>query len=151
MKYLFSTLLLIGFSALAGCGDSSGPQTSAPAVNPPPAQTVGTIASSAAAGEVETVDPTAGEGAATDVAEIDLAAGEATYNRSCLSCHAAGLAGAPKLGVAEDWAPRAAKGLDALVASSLAGVPPAMPAKGLCFDCSEADMRNVVAYMLSKI
>jgi len=151
MKYLLTTLWLIGVSSLAGCGDSAGPQSSSPAVDAAAAQKVVTPATPESPSGAQTGDTQKNDGAAAVSAEFDLAAGEATYNKTCLSCHAAGLAGAPKLGVAEDWAPRAAKGLDALVASSLAGVPPAMPAKGLCFDCSEDDMRNVVAYMLSKL
>jgi cytochrome c5 len=80
----------------------------------------------------------------------DLAAGEATYGRFCFSCHAAGVAGAPKLGVAEDWAPRIAKGLDLLLASTIEGIPPGMPARGLCMNCSDDDLRNTVAWMIAQ-
>jgi len=99
----------------------------------------------ASAGEVAA---NAGNGAAA--AAPDLAAGEATYGRFCFSCHAAGVAGAPKLGSAEDWAPRIAKGLDMLVATSIEGIPPGMPAKGLCMSCTEEDMRNTVAWMIAQ-
>lgn len=87
--------------------------------------------------------------AAADMAP-DLAAGEQTYGRFCFSCHAAGVAGAPKLGVTDDWAPRTAKGLDALVTSTIEGIPPGMPARGLCMNCSDADLRNTVAWMMAQ-
>lgn len=89
-------------------------------------------------------------GVAVAAAEPDLAAGEETYGRFCFSCHAAGVAGAPKLGAVEDWAPRIAKGLDMLVASSIEGIPPGMPAKGLCMSCSEDDLRNTIAWMIAQ-
>ena len=159
MKYLLASVLVVMLGSLVGCGDSSAP--SAPATQAPAAQA---NESAAQTNEPATQTDTAqvlGEAAAgaTQAAAaadlgpggIDLAAGEAIYNRTCLSCHAAGLAGAPKLGATEDWAPRVAKGIDALVAVSIKGVPPAMPAKGLCLDCSEADMLNAVAFMLSKL
>ncbi|MEM7216761.1 MAG: c-type cytochrome [Pseudomonadota bacterium] len=85
---------------------------------------------------------------AVDPAEIDLAAGEASYNRYCFSCHASGVAGAPRVGDRTAWTPRAAKGLDALVAASIAGVPPGMPPMGLCMSCEEREMRDTVAWML---
>ena len=76
--------------------------------------------------------------------------GETTYNRYCFSCHAAGVAGAPRVGDAAAWAPRIAKGVDALVVSASNGVPPGMPAKGLCLQCSEADLRAAIDYMTDR-
>ena len=60
--------------------------------------------------------------ATTAFAEPDMA----KYDKSCKVCHAAGAAGAPKTGDAEAWAPRMAKGMDALVASVNKGLN-AMP------------------------
>ena len=68
------------------------------------------------------------------------------YNKTCVACHASGAAGAPKLGVAADWAPRLAKGQDKLMASIKNGLN-AMPAKGLCMDCSDADYKALIQYM----
>lgn len=118
-------------------------------------------AGSAAKGAIEsaganakTAIENAGVAAAGAVAEtastIDLAAGEKTYGRFCFSCHAAGVAGAPKLGATEDWAPRVAKGLDMLVASTIEGIAPGMPARGLCMNCSDDDLRNTVAWMIAQ-
>lgn len=76
--------------------------------------------------------------------------GEQIYNRYCFSCHAAGIAGAPKVGVAEAWQPRAAKGMAALLASTKSGIPPGMPAMGLCNSCSDAEFEAAIAHMLDK-
>ena len=53
------------------------------------------------------------------------------YAASCGACHAVGGAGAPATGNAEAWAPRMAKGMEALVASVRNGLN-AMPPGGLC-------------------
>jgi cytochrome c5 len=50
-----------------------------------------------------------------------LQAGEAVYNAQCAACHAAGLAGAPKLGDAAAWGARIATGYEALLTSALKG------------------------------
>lgn len=75
--------------------------------------------------------------------------GETIYNRSCFSCHAGGVAGAPVPGDAEAWAPRIAKGRDALLRSVKEGVPPGMPPMGLCTTCSDADLAAAIDYMLN--
>lgn len=75
--------------------------------------------------------------------------GEQTYNRSCFSCHAAGVAGAPKVGDAEAWAPRVAKGREALLAATINGLPPGMPARGLCSSCSDEELKQAIDYMVS--
>ena len=80
--------------------------------------------------------------AATATAEPDMA----KYDKSCKVCHDAGVAGAPKTGDAEAWAPRIAKGMDALLASVNAGLN-AMPPKGMCFDCTDADYAALIQYM----
>jgi cytochrome c5 len=68
------------------------------------------------------------------------------YSKSCAVCHASGAAGAPKTGVAADWDPRMAKGMDALVASVEKGMN-AMPPKGMCFDCSADDYKALIELM----
>lgn len=76
--------------------------------------------------------------------------GEQIYNRSCFSCHAAGIAGAPKTGNAEAWQPLADRGMDALLASTKAGVDPGMPAMGLCRNCSDAELSAAIEHMLER-
>lgn len=90
-------------------------------------------------------------GAAAPVATKLAAAGSdiaANYNMTCGTCHNVGVAGAPKRGDAEAWAPRLEKGLEALYLSAINGMPPAMPAKGLCFACSDDELKALVDYML---
>ncbi|MCB1682932.1 MAG: c-type cytochrome [Pseudomonadales bacterium] len=77
-------------------------------------------------------------------------AGEDTYNRYCFSCHAAGVAGAPKTGDVEAWAPRIAKGPELLLSASKSGVPPGMPPMGLCTSCSDEEMAAAIEYMVSR-
>lgn len=74
--------------------------------------------------------------------------GESIYLRSCFSCHASGTAGAPKVGDAEAWALRMEKGRDALLASTIEGILPAMPARGLCSDCTDEQLTEAIDYMI---
>lgn len=50
-----------------------------------------------------------------------LRTGEQVFTAQCAACHAAGLAGAPKLGDAALWAPRIKTGYAALLHSALVG------------------------------
>ena len=50
-----------------------------------------------------------------------LKTGEEVYKAQCTTCHAAGLAGAPKPGDVAAWAPRIKTGYDALLTSALKG------------------------------
>jgi cytochrome c5 len=70
------------------------------------------------------------------------------YNKSCMVCHAAGVANAPKTASPEAWQPRLAKGMDVLVKSVKTGLN-AMPPKGMCMDCSDADYKALIQYMAS--
>ncbi|MCL4132937.1 UNVERIFIED_CONTAM: hypothetical protein GTU68_017445 [Idotea baltica] len=74
--------------------------------------------------------------------------GEDIFNKSCTACHSSGAAGAPKL-VAADWESRLAQGVDTLYANAIGGVR-GMPAKGLCMDCSDDEMKAAVDYMLEQ-
>src|SRR4051812_44802060 len=68
------------------------------------------------------------------------------YERACFLCHARAGTGAPLVGDAQAWAPRLAKGRDALVAQVRQGLG-GMPALGLCPDCSDADFAALIAFM----
>ncbi len=73
-----------------------------------------------------------------------------TYGTFCQACHATGAANAPKLGDKAAWAPRIAKGMDALMKSAQNGVPgTAMMAKGTCMSCTDADLKAAVEYMVN--
>ena len=87
---------------------------------------------------------------AGEVADASGAAGrsgEEVYKTKCATCHATGAAGAPKLGDVAAWAPRLEKGIETLYQSSINGFQ-GMPAKGLCFDCSDAELKASVDYMV---
>jgi cytochrome c5 len=83
-----------------------------------------------------------GMAAASTVAFAD---GAALYKTACFACHDAGIAGAPKFGDKALWAPRIAKGTDALVITVQTGKG-AMPPNGGT-TLSEAEIREVVEYM----
>lgn len=77
---------------------------------------------------------------------------ETVYNASCAACHGTGVNNAPVLGNAEAWAPRIAKGTDVLLESLVNGFNNgAMPAKGLCMDCSNDDLQATLDYMLQAV
>lgn len=75
---------------------------------------------------------------------------ETTYMASCFACHSTGAAGAPKVQpgtYGSDWETRMEKGMDAVVANAINGIN-TMPAKGLCFTCTDDDLRALVEYMI---
>ena len=71
------------------------------------------------------------------------------YKQTCVTCHAAGVAGAPKLGDKAAWTPRIAKGMEALYATALKGKG-AMPAKGGNPALADADVKAAINYMVSQ-
>jgi cytochrome c5 len=90
-----------------------------------------------------------GAATTTAVAASDDGVGAvANYATSCAICHASGVAGAPKLGDIAAWQPRIAKGLDSLYGNAINGLAPGMPAKGMCFSCSDDDIKILVDYMV---
>jgi cytochrome c5 len=81
--------------------------------------------------------------------QVVAADGQAVYQKSCQACHVAGVAGAPKLGDKEAWAPRIATGIDAMLATAIKGKG-AMPPKGTCMGCSDDDLKAAIEYMVSQ-
>ena len=101
-------------------------------------------------GEVAMVGETAGQVASAPAAGSGGSrSGEEIYNSKCTTCHASGAAGAPILGSAKDWVERIGKGVDVLYTSSISGFN-GMPPKGLCFDCSDDELKATVDYMVEK-
>ena len=93
----------------------------------------------------------AGAAAATASAGASAAPRDAAqiYSSGCAACHDAGVAGAPVLGNADAWAPRAEKGKETLYSHAINGFN-AMPAKGMCSDCSDEEIEITVDYMLAE-
>jgi cytochrome c5 len=73
----------------------------------------------------------------------------ALYRQSCATCHAAADTGAPLTLDRDAWAPRWAKGEDALVRSTVEGLN-AMPPGGQCFACTSEDYRALTAFMAGR-
>ncbi len=109
----------------------------------PAAPPVATAAAPAAPAAAATP---AAPAAPAKVADAAPGAGEALYKNLCVTCHATGVAGSPKLGDKAAWAPRLKTGLDAMTASAINGKG-AMPPKGGAAAASDADIRSAVAYM----
>jgi cytochrome c5 len=76
--------------------------------------------------------------------------GAKIYASACSACHAAGVAGAPKLGDKAAWAPRMKAGIDGLTASVTKGKG-AMPPKGGLASASDAELRAAVEHMLVSV
>jgi len=77
-----------------------------------------------------------------------LKTGEQVYAAQCTACHTAGLAGAPKSGDADAWAPRLKTGYEALLTSALKGKG-AMGAQG-GGELSDLEVARAVVYMANK-
>ena len=76
--------------------------------------------------------------------------GDQVYNGACAACHNSGAAGAPKFGDSAGWADRMDKGMDTFVKHVIEGYK-AMPARGLCADCSDQEIADAVAYMVDAL
>ena len=92
---------------------------------------------------------------ATAVAKAESAgaaagAPPALYTQLCQTCHASGVANAPKIGDKAAWAPRLAQGVDGLTASAIKGKG-AMPPKGGAMAATDADIKAVVSYMVGSV
>jgi cytochrome c5 len=72
--------------------------------------------------------------------------GEEVFNGTCTSCHTAGIAGAPKKGDVAAWDKRLAKGFAETLAVAKKGLN-AMPANGLCMDCSDDELSAAFKFM----
>ncbi|MCB1737917.1 MAG: cytochrome c5 family protein [Gammaproteobacteria bacterium] len=85
-------------------------------------------------------------------ASADAAAGPKSakdiVTATCSGCHSSGVLGAPKIGDKASWDARYAGGLDALVASAIAGKG-AMPARGGNAALSDEEVRAAVEQMLA--
>ena len=103
-------------------------------------------------GKIQIGGPSAPAGgmAATAAADAGPVDGAAVYQQACFSCHASGVAGAPKLGDADGWAPRIAQGVEVLHQHSLQGIR-AMPPKGGFMNLSDAQVRAAADYMIDQV
>ncbi|MDH4448275.1 MAG: c-type cytochrome [Acidovorax sp.] len=114
----------------------------APAAEAAPAATAAAVAVAAAPAAAAAPAPAAAPAVAA-------AGGEALYKQACQVCHAAGVAGAPKLGDKAAWSARLSTGIDALHASVVKGKG-AMPPRGGS-QASDAELRAAVEFMTATV
>ena len=72
---------------------------------------------------------------------------EQVFDKHCSMCHKTGAAGAPVFGNKASWAPHIAKGEATLYHSALNGFQ-AMPPRGMCTECTDAEVEATVRYMV---
>lgn len=75
--------------------------------------------------------------------------GEATYRAVCMSCHGAGVAGAPRTGDRKAWGPLIREGQAVLTAHAYVGIR-GMPAKGGKPDLSVEDFAAAVVHIANQ-
>ena len=75
--------------------------------------------------------------------------GKAVVDTFCTTCHEGGKDGAPKIGDAKAWAPRASQGLSALTTSALQGIRN-MPAHGGSPGLNDIEIERAIAYMVNR-
>ncbi|HLS21049.1 MAG TPA: c-type cytochrome [Paenalcaligenes sp.] len=78
--------------------------------------------------------------------EGELKTGEEVYNMTCATCHADGVAGAPKFGDEGEWAPYIETGYETLLEVALHGKG-AMPAKGGNTSLDDLEVERAMVYM----
>lgn len=73
---------------------------------------------------------------------------ERIFKETCVACHGEGIRGAPRPGVKADWEPRLSYGIEDLYLNAVDGVGALMPPRGMCFDCSDSQLKAVVDFMV---
>jgi cytochrome c5 len=126
---------------VAAAGTTTAPAPAAPTTPATPAASVPNAQASAA--------PAPAAAAAPAAASADT--GKQLYSTTCVACHGAGIAGAPKFGDKAVWAPRVAQGQNVLYEHALKGFQGKagmMPPKGGS-TAPDADVKAAVDYMVA--
>ena len=76
--------------------------------------------------------------------------GKKVYESTCIACHGAGVANAPKFGDKKAWAPHLVHGTEHLYENALKGLG-AMPPRGGNLTLSDADVKAAVDYMVKAV
>jgi cytochrome c5 len=132
----------VAFMANKASANWSAPAVTATAAAPAPPS----APSAAAATPATAAAPAVGASAAAPA--TGPADGKKTYEATCIVCHGAGIAGAPKFGDKAAWAPRIKTGMDALLNAALHGKG-AMPPKGGNTTLSDAEVKAAVNFMVA--
>jgi len=125
--------------------------TPAEAAAAPAAQNAATAAPLAGTPSTPAAAAPAAAPAATPVAVASADNGKALYNTACMACHAAGVAGAPKLADKAAWAPRIQQGTAVLYKHAIEGFQGkvgVMPPKGGA-SAPDADVKAAVDFMVA--
>jgi cytochrome c5 len=143
---------------LANKGGATFKEPAAPATPaaaaPAPAATAATTAAPAAA--AATAAPAAAPAPATPVAAaapvaLSADAGKKVFDTTCVACHGAGIAGAPKVGDKAAWAPRIKQGAAVLYTHAIQGFQGkagVMPPKGGAA-VSDDEVKAAVDFMVA--
>jgi cytochrome c5 len=75
--------------------------------------------------------------------------GAQVYAEYCQTCHARSTQGAPLPDDDIQWRIRLRQGVDVLVAHTINGYKELMPERGGCRNCSDAEVRGAVMYILN--
>jgi cytochrome c5 len=145
---LKNLLLVLALSSLAACGERGDEQS----------PTEKTSLKKKAEQMNSKRDETAKESSREAVASVEVLdppqapSGKNIYWGKCMACHAAGVAGAPKVGDASLWQPRIAQGMNMLYKNAINGFKGStgyMPPKGGYPRLSDDDVKAAVSYMVS--
>ena len=116
---------------------------------PAPAQAAASAPATSAPVAAASATPAASPGPAAAPAAASADTGKNLYSSTCIACHGAGIAGAPKFGDKSAWAPRIAQGDTVLYEHALKGFQGkagVMPPKGGS-SAPDADVKAAVDYM----
>lgn len=147
-KSIWVVGLLIALLLLAACDKKEEPPEEAsvpPQQQAPPVQPT-------APGD-QTMPPSGATPMTDPMVAGDVPVGQKIYEGSCQSCHAEGIAGAPKLGDQAAWAERIDRGLDTLTKHSIEGFSGdtgMMPARGGNPSLSDDEVRAAVEFMVQQ-
>lgn len=147
-KFL-NTAALAGLAGVVGCTEKAAP-AAAPAAEAPKVEAPAAEAPKAAEAAPAAAPAAAEAPKAEATASID---GKSVYNKTCSMCHAAGVAGAPKPGDKENWAPRIAQGTETLYKHSIEGYTGnsgMMPARGGNPKLTDDEMKAAVDFMVAQ-
>ncbi|MBV2163230.1 MAG: c-type cytochrome [Comamonas sp.] len=151
MKKLPFAVAISAALLLAACGKEA-PQASAPAAEAPKVE-----APAAPAAEAPKVEaPAAAAAPAAEAPKAEATAsvdGKSVYGKTCAMCHAAGVAGAPKPGDKEAWAPRIAQGNDTMYKHAIEGFTGdhgMMPARGGSSKLTDEEVKAAVDFMVGQ-
>ena len=150
LAFVVPVILIVMLVQLATHGPSIDPNVLNPDAVAARIQPVGKWDPGAAPQQVAQAQPGGEKPAAAPAgAKPGPADGKAVYEQTCQVCHAAGVAGAPKLADKAAWAPRLQQGMDVLVQSVVKGKG-AMPPKGGNAALTDEQVRAAVEFMVSQ-